>query len=186
MRVSCEPIGASDDEPAADPSATLSPQETSERLAVLYSSHSAQVHRYVLSLCGDHEIAQDVTQDVFETIARTVDDPARVTVAWLLRRARCRMIDVLRRRRNYRAKLEVRGEDQCRSDEESEIAERFRHIEAMAQLSPLHRTTLRLHYVDGLTVAEIAARSSRSTKGVECLITRARAALRSELALAET
>jgi len=181
MQVSCEPIGAIDDRPHAGLVTALSDDDR-RSLRVLYSSHRSTVYRYVLSLCGDHVVAEDVTQDVFEGIARTVDDPSSVTVAWLLRRARCRMIDLVRRRKSYAAKLELLGgEDRHGSEDENEVTERLRLRRAMDQLSDEQRTTLRLHYVDGLTVAQIATHLARSNKSVERVITRARAALRSEL-----
>jgi RNA polymerase sigma-70 factor (ECF subfamily) len=52
---------------------------------------------------------------------------------------------------------------------------------ALAELPPFQRLALTLRYLDGLTVAEIAAALGRSEHAVESLLARGRVALRSLL-----
>ena len=74
-----------------------------ERLTSIYDAHVDEVYRYVHRLCLDHAIAEDVTQDVFlAALGRTGEE---VTVGWLIRSARNRMIDLVRREATYREKL---------------------------------------------------------------------------------
>jgi RNA polymerase sigma-70 factor (ECF subfamily) len=160
---------------------TLDVEERRRRLHVLYDAHVRDVYSYIHRRCGDRGIAQDVTQDVFVTIARTIADPSDVTVAWLLRRARFRMIDIIRRRENYETKLMLIGDERTSRDEAVTVGERLRVEAALAQLSALHRTVLILRYVDDVTIEELTEQLGRSTKGVEALVTRARAALKTAL-----
>lgn len=157
-------------------STTLDLDERRRRLHALYDAHVGDVYSYVHRRCGNHSTAQDVTHDVFTTVARTIDDPGEVTVDWLIRRARFRMIDIIRRLENYNAKLTLIGGSSER-DFQASVADQLRVEAALEQLTPLHRTVLVLHYVDDLSVAELAEHLERSTKGAEALITRARAAL---------
>ena len=122
-----------------------------------------------------------MTHDVFTTVARTIEDPNEVTVSWLIRRARFRMIDIIRRRENYEAKLTLIGGRSTNGDHQVTVAEQLRVEAALQQLSSLHRSVLLLHYVDELSVAELAEQLGRSVKGAEALVTRARSTLKAAL-----
>ncbi len=145
----------------------------------LYDAHVDEVYRYVHRLCLDHALAEDVTQDVF---LRAMGRDDELTVAWLLRSARNRLIDQVRREATYRDKLRIlhpRPTDA--SDEMSGLIDDLRLREGLGRLRPDHRIVLMLHYVDGASVTELAAALGRSYKGAEGLLSRARAALRTEL-----
>lgn len=151
------------------------------RLHTLYDATVLDVYRHVHRRCGDVSLAEDVTQDVFMTVARSDVDPQSVTIAWLKTVARNRMVDALRRRETYDRKLRMIGEAADQADPSSAIAEQLLVASAIEALVPLHRAVLMLHYVDGLSVSELARTLGRSAKGAEALITRARAALKKEL-----
>ncbi len=144
----------------------------------LFDASAEDVYRYVHRRCRDHGLAEDVTQDVFMTAVRG-HHPGEISVGWLKRAARNRLIDVLRRQANYERKLRVVGVD----DDEGEIdvADRLRVETALSELSVEHRLVLTLHYLDGMTVGAIASDMGRSNKTVEALITRARRQLRTQL-----
>ena len=77
----------------------------------LYDAHVTEVYQYVHRRCRDRAVAEDVTQDVFLSLIRTVDDPATVTIGWLMRTARNRLIDVMRRDARQADKLRlIRGD----------------------------------------------------------------------------
>lgn len=153
-----------------------------EQIRLLYKTHMVDVYRHVHRRCRDVQIAEDVTQDVFVNVARSVEDPSTVTLAWLRRAATNRMIDVIRRAHNYESKLALVGETPKTTGEAELFAlDQLVVEEALAVLSPLHRTVLMLHYVDGVATAELASMLERSPKGVEALITRARAAFRAAM-----
>lgn len=107
-------------------------------------------------------------------------DVSEISIGWLKRSARNRLVDVLRRQSTYASKLRLVGH---RSEDgvEADVAERLRVEDALDQLSMEYRLVLTLHYIDGSTVAAIARDLDRSLKSVEGLITRARRQLRSQL-----
>jgi len=147
----------------------------------LFDDHVAEVYRFVHSRCRDRAMAEDVTQDTFLTAVRTVADPAEVTVAWLVRVARNRLFDIVRRQARYAGKLRLVGAADQVPDDMDTTVEKLRMNEALDQLSIDQRLVLTLHYVDGLTVAALAEELGRSVKAVESLVTRARRNLRREL-----
>lgn len=143
----------------------------------LYDAHVTEVYRYVHRLCLDHVTAEDVTQDVF--VAALREPASAVSVGWLMRAARNRMIDLVRREATHRDKVRVL---QRQADQEPwTIVDDLTLRAALEQLRPEHRIVLMLHYISGISVAELADELGRSYKGAEGLLTRARAALRSEL-----
>ena len=150
-------------------------------LASLYEQHAVEVYRFVHRRCRDQALAEDVTQDTFLAAVRTVDDPASITVGWLIQVARNRLVDVLRRQARYEGKLQLVGSSTESPDEAGAVVGRLRMTAALEQLRVEHRIVLMLHYVDGLTVAALAEEVGRTPKAVEALLTRARRALRNEL-----
>lgn len=146
----------------------------------LYDAHVGDVYRYVHRLCLDRSLAEDVTQDVF--VAALNEPATTISVGWLMRSARNRMIDVVRREANYREKvLALRSGVDHHPDDGGAVIEQLRMTEALGRLRTEHRIVLMLHYVDGASVSELAEALGRSYKGVEGLMSRARAALRTEL-----
>lgn len=154
-------------------------EPTSRSFVELYDEHVDELYRFVHRRCRDHGLAEDITQDTFMTALRN-HDVNEISIGWLKRSARNRLIDVLRRQSKYATKLRLvghRNEDVAETD----VAEQLRIEEALDQLSIEHRLVLTLHYIDGSTVAAIASDLDRSRKSVEGLITRARRQLRSQL-----
>lgn len=145
-------------------------------LRSLYELHVRDVYRFVHRRCGDRSLAEEITQDVFLAAVHAAVD---VSVGWLYVTARNRLIDHVRRQRSYRSKLHLVHDGDCAADDA--LDDRIRIEHALGALSTLHRTVLMLHYVDDLSVAQLASELGRSEKGAEALITRARAALRTEL-----
>ncbi len=160
---------------------TCSDHRDDKHVLALYDAHVRDVYRYVHRMCLDHSMAEDVTQDVFVAALREAN--VVVSVGWLMRSARNRLIDIIRREANYRDKLLVLTRDlnDQAGDESGALIESLRMRNALADLRPDHRISLMLHYVDGCSVAELAQALGRSYRGAEGLLSRARAALRAEL-----
>ena len=151
-------------------------------LAALYERHAIEVYRYVHRRCRDAALAEDVTQDTFLAAVRTVNDPGEVTVGWLIRVARNRLLDLLRRQARYEGKLQLASGGRSEvADEPAAVVGRLRMTAALEALRVEHRIVLMLHYVDDMTVAALAVEMGRTPKAVEALLTRARRALRREL-----
>ncbi len=151
-----------------------------DRVIALFDAHVDEVYRYVHRRCLDHSIAEDITQDVF--VAALATGPDELSVGWLMRSARNRMIDILRRETSLRDKIRllVRDADDHIEDVGA-VVEHLAMRDALGRLRPEHRIVLMLHYVDDASVAELAAAIGRSYKGAEGLLSRARVALRTEL-----
>ncbi|MEM7139782.1 MAG: sigma-70 family RNA polymerase sigma factor [Actinomycetota bacterium] len=169
--------------PAADgPSSTVDHEARTAAFTALYDAHVVEVYRYVHRRCQDHPLAEDVTHDVFVTAVRTVDDPGTITIGWLLRVARNRLIDLMRRQARYADKLRlIRGGLSDEIDLGGTWVDRVVVTEALEELSVEHRLVLTLHYLDGYTVPALAHELDRTVKSVERLVDRARRNLRREL-----
>jgi len=141
--------------------------------AQVFDAHVETVYRYVHRRCQDHSLAEDVTQDVFMAAIRNTDDPATITIGWLITVARNRLFDVLRRQTKYEEKLQLVANNASRS-EEVDIAERLRVESALGVLPVHYRLVLTLHYMNGMTVRAIADELDQSLKSVEGIVTRAR------------
>lgn len=62
----------------------------------LYDEHVDELYRFVHRRCRDHGLAEDITQDTFMTALRN-HDLSEISIGWLKRVARNRLVDVLRR-----------------------------------------------------------------------------------------
>lgn len=154
--------------------------DRSGAFSTLYERHVDEVRRYVQRRCGDQEMAEDVAQDVFVAVARSGEEPAEIGIGWLIRTARNRLIDQLRRRdRHAEGVLALRPPAQV--DATGRVIDRIATESALSRLSGDQREVLTLHYVEGLTIPEAAERMGRTPKSVEGLVTRARRSLRESM-----
>jgi RNA polymerase sigma-70 factor (ECF subfamily) len=126
----------------------------------------------VQSMLSDQDEAEEVVLEVFATAWERIGglgDEHEALLPWLLRIARNRAIDRLRRRRRWRLKLdraEAFGElpaDRVPASEVDEAAQPGWHVHesvhaAMEHLPAEQRDVVRLAYFQGLTHSEIARR----------------------------
>ena len=153
-------------------------------LAQLYVLHLDQVYRYIHCRCGDHGLTEDVIQDVFVSVVQSRTDPADLTVGWLCRVARNRMIDIVRRRSNLARKvgeLQLVQGPPTANPTDSLSLDRIALTDALAGLSDLYRMVLLLRYLDDMTVQDLANHLGRTPKSVEALLRRARRALLAQM-----
>ena len=160
-------------------------------LAALYDRYAPAVHGIARSVLRDHRLAEEATHDVFLGIWQRPNgyDPSRGPFGgWLLRVARNRSIDLLRRRREqpFAGVANDAGEvvdpvgwlvdpdpdpaDQATSAVMGEAVRR-----GLATLSADHRRLLELAYFGGMTQREIALHLDRPLGTVK---TQIRAAMR--------
>lgn len=158
------------------------PSPADALLPRLYDDNVDEVYRYVYRRCLDRALAEDITHDVFISAIRH-HHLAEVSTGWLIRAARNRLIDVVRRHQTHGRKVRLLADGMRvdRDDGATSVVARLSVERAMAELRHDHRVVLTLFYLDDLTVAELAEQLGRSRRGVESLLTRARAALRSAL-----
>jgi RNA polymerase sigma-70 factor (ECF subfamily) len=153
----------------------------------MYERHVGDVYGVVYHLVGgDRDLAEDINQEVWLLAIERFDrfDHGKGAFRdWLLGIARHR---VLRHHRRATSRV-IEGRPEGVSDvlPPPELVEGLERAGVVrAALLSLHRESRQVlmdKYAEGLSVAEIAARSGRSAKGVESLLSRARVQLRALL-----
>ena len=102
-----------------------------------------------------------------------------MSIAWLVRVARNKLVDHWRRQAREERKLAPGRTTRCRTDDPwDERLDVHRAHEVLAQLGPHHQAALTLRYLDGLSVPEVAERLGRTVHATEALLVRARTAFR--------
>jgi RNA polymerase sigma-70 factor (ECF subfamily) len=114
-------------------------------------------------LTGQREAARDIVQDTWLAIVRglrRLDDPARFR-SWAYRIVSNKCADWTRRRvvrRNAATEIQnasaTAGNDTSTATDSADDVARLRH--ALAKLPQEQRAILSLHYLDGMSIAEIA------------------------------
>jgi len=143
-----------------------------DALAALYDRHAPAVHGLARAVLRDDRLAEEVTHDVFLGLWHHPQafDPARGSFpGWLLRVARNRSIDLLRRRREqpFPATDVTAGvawlvdPDPDPADQVAASLVREDVRAALTHLAPDHRRLLELAYFAGLSQREIADRLNR-------------------------
>jgi RNA polymerase sigma-70 factor (ECF subfamily) len=149
-----------------------------DALADLYDRHAAAVFGLTRAILRDARIAEEATHDVFLGLWQRPDryEPARGPfIGWLLRVARNRAIDLLRRDREqpFTAAASTEGgvetdpaerlvdPDPNPADQAFALVQREEIRRAIAELTSEQQRLLGLAYFEGLTQREIAARVNR-------------------------
>lgn len=135
-----------------------------DAFGIIYDRHAGLVYRIALKILGNSQEAEDLTQDVFLSIARSSTyEPTRGSLrTFLAILTRSRAIDQVRSR-NYTRKVlgqwqdnqqqtatEAPFEQVSRSEQSQEVRD------ALAQLSDPQQQILQMAYYDGLSQSEIA------------------------------
>jgi RNA polymerase sigma-70 factor (ECF subfamily) len=143
----------------------------------LYGESFAALYAYVLWRCGGRrDRAEEVTQETWLTAVRRLrsfDPSAGCFASWL------RGIAVNLLRNHYRREkrpMQPLQHEPLAEEEPCEQAERI--AAALGALPEHYEAVLRMKYLDGQSVADIAAERGDSPKAVESLLTRAREAFR--------
>ncbi len=147
----------------------------------LYVRFADDVQGYVNSIVRDPHTAEDLTQNVFAKLMKSIHkyEPRDVPfAAWILRVARNVALDHLRARRQIPFE-EVRTTDEGQDEESFDRLECLR--EALLRLPPDQREVLVLRHIAGLTPGEIADRLGKTEGSVHGLHHRGRGALQDAL-----
>src|SRR5215469_15957300 len=122
----------------------------------IYQTHVHAVMRYALRTVGNRSLAEDLTSEAFLGLYRNLDaiEPARLP-AWLFTVVRNRAVDYWRKQA-----VEKSFAEELRPSETA--PETGMNVEAWLlsepRLKPIHRVCLILHFVHGMTRAEIGQR----------------------------
>lgn len=131
-----------------------------EALGALFEALQRSLYRYLLGLVGRPELAEDLLQDVFVLVHRKLRwlrDP-ELFRPWVYRIASREAFKQLRRERRWSDRsddVEALAALPAPPAPDAGLVERL--PELAASLSPASRAVLLLHYVQELTIDEIAA-----------------------------
>lgn len=146
---------------------------------VLYLAHAKAIHALAYRLTGNAAAAEDITQDTFIKMLGFLsslrsDVPLR---PWLKRVAANAAIDRLRREQRLVETPEI---DAMPADGNSP-AENLELLGMLRRLSPLARTVVWLHEMEGWSHPELAQRFGRSPSWSKSIVSRALVRLREDL-----
>jgi RNA polymerase sigma-70 factor (ECF subfamily) len=147
-----------------------------------YEETFDDLYRYVRWRCGGRpDWADEIVQETWLTAVRQIRrfDPRQASLlAWLRGIAANLLRNELRRQRRS---LTLRTSTNGQSVAESWVETRHREQRVAAALDALcerEEAVLRAKYLDGMSVAEIAAGRGETPKAIESLLSRARQAFR--------
>jgi RNA polymerase sigma factor (sigma-70 family) len=151
----------------------------------VYRDHYAAIGGYIYRRTGDAHATDDLVAEVFLAALRAYpryQDRGLPIRAWLLRIATNAVNKWARSRRRGRWLIFVgRGATDVAAAAAPAAADARSSREAMLTLSPAHQSVLALHYLEGLSVEEVAAVLGASEGTVKSRLSRAREALRKRL-----
>ncbi len=152
-----------------------------EAIENLFKKYYNEAKLYVLSLCHDQSLAEDVVSEAFYKAFVTVDVEKDSFKYWLLKVCRNCYIDHLRKAK----RLTSIERDQRTEDDPADHlikAEEYRALyRAMSLLQPNYKEVLLLYYFEGMSVKEIAKIVDESTDNVKVQMHRARQKLKTIL-----
>jgi RNA polymerase sigma factor (sigma-70 family) len=144
------------------------------RLERFYSDHAAAVHAYLISLCRDPALAEDLMQDTFVKATRALAGYRGGSPrSWLFAIARTTFLDHVRRRREH-----ATGHLPETAVTDPDVAAVLTVQQVLASLPEGQRSALILRDQLDLPYEEVAVALGRSLGATKVLIHRARAAFR--------
>lgn len=154
-------------------------------LLAFYTAYRPQVFRFIHKRIGSRETAEELTQDVFLDFIEGLRDFRRESSlrTFLFSIARFKVIDHIKKKKIKKIlfsalpKYFVENIVSAFTDTETQRRDLAEQIEtAIRKLPNDYRIIIRLKYVDGMKVKEIASRMAMSCKAAESLLYRARQA----------
>lgn len=152
-------------------------------LQELYTRYYSRTMLYALSLCGDEELAKDLTAEAFVKAYLTLPGETPSFPFWLLRVCKNLWLDHARKH-SRRASLEEAGEPVSYETPETVYLkqERSRCLwRAIGKLPARDREILTLHYFSGLPLQQVAALVGLSYPAARQRLSRLRRTLRQEM-----
>lgn len=152
-------------------------------LLKLYKAYQKEVYLYLYSLCGDKDLAEDLTQETFMKAILSLSDEHSNMRAWLYMVARNLYFN--HRKRESKSLSLEHIEDTGQEDSSCEILERLIADErnrllfkALQHLSELKREILTMQYFGQLSQKEIAALLKLTPENIRVLAYRGKKELK--------
>ncbi len=144
----------------------------------LFERYHVAVYRYFRRATGSHDLAQDLTQELFLHVVRSLGNyrPEK-EAGWVFRIARNLMVDYHRTHPSRTVALS--DADPVRVDPTQLVA--FGVWEALALLPPQEREAFLLREVGGLSYAEVAVVCETKTETIRARLYQARCRLKALL-----
>jgi RNA polymerase sigma-70 factor, ECF subfamily len=152
-----------------------------------YEAALPRVYGYLFERAGRvRSIAEELTQETFVELVRSGRrfDGRSDPTTWVIAIARHKLTDHFRRlaREERRAIALVRDATPVDADDPLAVSERRQEVlRALGSVAAMQRAALTLHYMDDLSVAEVASALGKSEAATESLLSRGREALRRAL-----
>jgi RNA polymerase sigma-70 factor (ECF subfamily) len=148
-----------------------------------YDESFAALYAYVLWRCaGLREHADEIVQDTWLVAVRRIAafDPVQAAFATWLRGIAAHLLRNHFRRtiRRDRGRVSLNGVEAASSADAEQHERAERVARALSRLPDRYEAVLRVKYLDGLSVAAVAAAWNETPKAIESLLTRARQAFR--------
>ena len=167
-------------------------QRDPEAFGRLYEAYFDKIYRYVAFKIGNETEAEDMTQQVFLKVLRSISSfrwRGISFAAWLFRIAHNQVVDYLRKKAK-RVTVPIDNLPVIASDDNPQLmAERRLDIEqlvsATGQLTEAQREVISLRFAGELSVAEVAEIIGKSQGAVKALQHSAIVALRRVLSVTE-
>ncbi len=157
-----------------------------DALAAIYDSYEAKIFSYIYHRVGDATVAQDLTAQVFLRMLEAIQNEQAWRSSfsgWLYRIAHNLVIDYYRRRgRTNQVSFEdvpmlvTSSEDPLRAAEHSLLAANLRA--AINRLTEEQAQVVTLRFLEGLSIADVAAATGKTEGAVKALQYRAVVSLR--------
>jgi RNA polymerase sigma-70 factor (ECF subfamily) len=149
-------------------------------LVELYDRHNHRLYVYCLKLLGSTEQAEDLTQEVWERVARLRSKPQQILnpVGFLLRIARNLCFNQLKARKRFSPldTLQDSAMPSYSAHEPSDMEDLV--VSALAEIPPDYREVLVLNLYCGYRLDEIAVMLGKSADAIRKRASRARIQLR--------
>lgn len=156
-------------------------------MSTIYHTYYDALYRYIYHHTGHMQTAEDLTAETFSRLVeqlRQGKGPQEHLRAWLYRVARNLVIDEARHGRSRRQqpldeRIAANGVDVAAQAERAIL--RQQSAEALKALTPKQRDVIILHYMEGLSNAEVAEIMNLPLTAVKALQQRGLAAMRRHL-----
>lgn len=144
-----------------------------EALTEIYQQLFPRIYRYALVRTGSTELAEDLTQDVFEKSLFSLDnyeDRGIPFDSWIFRIAHNHLVSYRRRtHRTAQIKEDMRDDFNMEDvDRKLDVTGSFKRVaEVLPQLSELQRQIILSRFIQGLSVSEIASALGKSDDSIK-------------------